>query len=404
VNAIVNRGSWRLVYGAALVVLLMLGLLAFVVNVSSTVQQAIRAFGSLLFYGLLIRLGIWALFTALEWIIPAAGPRKPFRGYWLNFKVTLLDSFAGTFFGSVIGASVATLGSRLGLGLIDLRFSAEHNIGALILATLLSTFVFDFFFYWFHRFQHESPILWQEHKLHHMDEQLCAFYRQSWLESLLQGTATGVPIALLFKLNPTQGAIVGYVIFAWIVSYHSNIRLHLGWASVLLNCPQVHRIHHSRVHEHHDQNYAAFFPVWDVLFGTYHHPGRDEYPLTGVHDEQEVKSLREAATLPFREWRNMFRKWRASRRGSAPNLAGTEGAPKPVNGPKSPIEVQVESGKRYWWCACGLSKTQPFCDGSHKGTPFSPMQYQAKETGTKWFCICKQTKTPPFCDCTHYEF
>ncbi len=68
---------------------------------------------------------------------------------------------------------------------------------------------------------------------------------------------------------------------------------------------------------------------------------------------------------------------------------------------KTPVEVTVESGKSYAWCACGLSKSQPFCDGSHKGTPFSPIRYQATETGTKWFCSCKHTQGAPFCDGTH---
>ena len=68
---------------------------------------------------------------------------------------------------------------------------------------------------------------------------------------------------------------------------------------------------------------------------------------------------------------------------------------------KSPIEVPVECGKTYWWCACGLSNQQPFCDGSHKGTQFTPVRYQASETGTKAFCVCKRTQNRPFCDGTH---
>ena len=65
---------------------------------------------------------------------------------------------------------------------------------------------------------------------------------------------------------------------------------------------------------------------------------------------------------------------------------------------KAPIDVAVECGKTYWWCACGLSQKQPFCDGSHKSTGFSPLQYRSAETGIKRFCVCKQTKSPPFCD------
>lgn len=68
---------------------------------------------------------------------------------------------------------------------------------------------------------------------------------------------------------------------------------------------------------------------------------------------------------------------------------------------KSPFEVEVEAGKDYFWCACGRSKTQPFCDGSHKGTEFRPVVYKAEENGTLWFCGCKQTGSPPLCDGTH---
>ena len=68
---------------------------------------------------------------------------------------------------------------------------------------------------------------------------------------------------------------------------------------------------------------------------------------------------------------------------------------------KSPFAAEVEAGKQYYWCACGRSAKQPFCDGSHKGTSFSPLAYQADKTGTVWFCGCKATKASPLCDGTH---
>ncbi len=75
--------------------------------------------------------------------------------------------------------------------------------------------------------------------------------------------------------------------------------------------------------------------------------------------------------------------------------------PAPVIAQKSPIPVEVEAGKEYWWCACGRSKTQPFCDGSHKGTEFRPLQWKAEASGRKLFCACKNSRNSPLCDGTH---
>ncbi|OEJ68136.1 CDGSH iron-sulfur domain-containing protein [Magnetovibrio blakemorei] len=73
-----------------------------------------------------------------------------------------------------------------------------------------------------------------------------------------------------------------------------------------------------------------------------------------------------------------------------PKIAATE--PQPVN---------LEAGKKYAWCSCGHSQTQPFCDGSHKEQGFKPVIFTAEESGEAWLCMCKQTATPPFCDGSH---
>ena len=67
----------------------------------------------------------------------------------------------------------------------------------------------------------------------------------------------------------------------------------------------------------------------------------------------------------------------------------------------NPIPVEVEAGKSYFWCTCGKSDKQPFCDGSHKDSEFSPMKWTAEEDGKKFFCACKQTDGSPFCDGSH---
>ena len=68
---------------------------------------------------------------------------------------------------------------------------------------------------------------------------------------------------------------------------------------------------------------------------------------------------------------------------------------------ESPIGVNVLEGKSYFWCSCGYSSKQPFCDGSHKGTEFNPVVYKAELTKKMFFCACKQTNNQPFCDGSH---
>jgi len=101
----------------------------------------------------------------------------------------------------------------------------------------------------------------------------------------------------------------------------------------------------------------------------------------GVADYRMVKDLAEAGDL-FAEfdWLKL----------DAPHVAQ-----------KSPIAAEVEAGKTYFWCSCGQSKNQPFCDGSHKGSVFSPVKWTALESKRMFFCACKQTKGAPFCDGSH---
>ena len=69
-----------------------------------------------------------------------------------------------------------------------------------------------------------------------------------------------------------------------------------------------------------------------------------------------------------------------------------------------PIKVELEAGKNYFWCQCGLSQSQPFCDGSHAGTNFRPKVFKAEKDGDAWLCMCKYTGNAPYCDGTHKKF
>jgi len=266
----------------------------------------------------LLAFGMYIVLALLERALPPAGPRKSFNDWLLNFQINI---FTGSFFalgGVILGLLVKALNQHFRLGWIDLRFAHGHAAATLFGVYLLSSFVGDFFYYWYHRTWHRVPFFWQSHKLHHMDTSLEAITvgRQSWTEIMLP-LFTGLPAAVIFKLDAidyfsvgVSGAVIGIFSMAWGPLFHANVRLHLGRASFLLNNPQLHRIHHSRLPQHRDKNFANYYPIWDVIFGTYYEPSRDEYPATGVEGEAEITSFAEAQLVTLRGWWQILRAWR----------------------------------------------------------------------------------------------
>jgi sterol desaturase/sphingolipid hydroxylase (fatty acid hydroxylase superfamily) len=304
----------------ALAIALTLVLLGILISVASSgdLARPLSHPGVIVF---LLAFGIYIVLALVERVLPPAGPRKSFNDWLTNFQINI---FTGTFFalgGVILGLALKALNRRFNLGFIDLRFAHGHDALTLLEVFLLSSFIGDFFYYWYHRTWHKVPFLWQSHKLHHTDTTLASITvgRQSWTEIGLP-ILTGLPAAIIFKLDAVNyfaagvsGAVIGLGSMVWGPLFHANLKLHLGRASFLLNNPQLHRIHHSRLPQHRDRNFANYYPIWDVIFGTYYEPARDEYPPTGVEGEQEIRSFTDAQFVALRGWWTMLRTWRRSR-------------------------------------------------------------------------------------------
>lgn len=267
---------------------------------------------------LLLGFGPVLLFSWIERFLTPAGPRKTPRQWFLHLKINILYSFANLLAGALAATAVVGLNRRYGLGFIDLRFASGKGVPALIAAFFLGALIRDFLYYCYHWIVHKVAFLWQIHKLHHMDQELdvLSTTRESWIDAFISTFFLVIPAAAIFKLDdvdPYSIGLLGGFICGSFNSFagsftHLNAKLHLGWASTIWNGPQLHRIHHSRLPQHRDKNLCLYLPIWDVLFGTYYAPARDEYPPTGVDGEKEIESVMEAGVFTFREWWKMLRR------------------------------------------------------------------------------------------------
>jgi sterol desaturase/sphingolipid hydroxylase (fatty acid hydroxylase superfamily) len=268
----------------------------------------------------LLPFGTLLLLSLVERLFPPAGPRKSLKQWFLHLQINIFWSIAAGFLFVLAIMAASALGHSAGFepGLIDLRFAAGKGMAALLGAVWVSAIIGDFFFYWYHRTLHKVHLLWQIHKMHHMDQELDALtvFRDNWLDTVGSALFTALPMTLLFKLDtldPWQLGLLGgtgaTALSTLLTLGHMNVRLQVGKASVLFCSPQIHRIHHSRLPQHFDRNFAVVFPLWDFLFGTYYSPARNEFPPTGVPHEKEIQSFWEAQTFTLREWWKMFRVW-----------------------------------------------------------------------------------------------
>jgi sterol desaturase/sphingolipid hydroxylase (fatty acid hydroxylase superfamily) len=177
---------------------------------------------------------------------------------------------------------------------------------AVCLASMLLT---DFFYYWYHRAQHSFGLLWPLHELHHSDSELnvTTAMRAFWLERPLQMIFIALPTLACLRVDRLGATIASFTLTAWLLFAHANIRIQLGVFNPLVCGPQLHRIHHSILLKHQNKNFAQFFPLFDIVFGTYYRPSRDEFPPTGTKTLASNVAFTEALLGPFATWSGLRR-------------------------------------------------------------------------------------------------
>ena len=190
-----------------------------------------------------------------------------------------------------IGLLTAMLARKAGVRLLS---TAEWPLLWGFLAYLV---VADFSEYLFHRAQHTIPILWKMHSLHHSDPSVNATTAEChwWGDSLVKAVTIWPAVAFVMGPGPQIYLLYGLASF-YHYFIHANLRVNFGGLSWALNSPAYHRLHHSIDPGDYGVNYAALFPIFDVLFGSYRRPTR--FAQTGL--AHRPTSAVEAAVWPAR--------------------------------------------------------------------------------------------------------
>jgi sterol desaturase/sphingolipid hydroxylase (fatty acid hydroxylase superfamily) len=270
-------------------------------------------------------LAMIAFCLILERLRPAGG--VSFRQLILNLNYSVLRTFL---IGAIepIGAVVTGLiVARAGGGLIVLPSSGQ----GLLLGLVAYLLAMDCGEYVFHRAQHRIPALWAMHSLHHSDPAMnvSTTQRHFWAENLIKTGSIYLLVALILRVNPIVGGLYTLIAMSNFF-FHMNLRVGFGRFSFLFNSPQYHRIHHSLEPEHHDRNFAAILPIFDVMFGGYYRPHPGEYPRTGLYDSDQPAGVIEAVLWPARGMLRRFGQRPRARDASGINAAkAVESDPQP---------------------------------------------------------------------------
>lgn len=258
----------------------------------------------------------WPLFLLLERLLPV-NRTVPGSNYWLNWRITWSNLVLAPGFAALVVVFTVYAVAALGVGGLEVP-APDINTGIATLDILLNgaviffiaCFLGDFSYYWWHRAQHTFPVLWELHKLHHSDEHLnsTTIFRSHFLEPAGQALFRGLTIGLIFDVTASNTSLLalvagGLLLGLWDYFIHANVRIPaLHRLLPFFSNPHFHWIHHSKLPQHQDKNFAIWLPLFDVAFGSYYRPAIDEYPPTGLQSGERFDTVWRAQTSPFVAW------------------------------------------------------------------------------------------------------
>jgi sterol desaturase/sphingolipid hydroxylase (fatty acid hydroxylase superfamily) len=296
------------------------------VNWARETYSPVAIIGS--FFTILVAYVFW---TVAEYFAPAQ-KGQPVNRRLYNILITLIFVLGTPVAAYVGGSFVSYFVRSLTDPIFNLNLASWYDgstsvlrLVLLVPLLLIPILVFDFFYYWLHRAQHSWPWFWQVHKLHHTDEavNVTTSYRHHWTEEFFRSVAIVAPMALLFNITPAEGGFLTVVLAQWGHFVHANIRMPMGKAGLVVAGPQYHRIHHSVERKHWDKNFAAYFPLWDIVFGTAYVPQHNEWPATGVKGEDPTPGIGQVLFGPMISWGSSARRSMASAGEGRRNVSKT---------------------------------------------------------------------------------
>ena len=232
--------------------------------------------------------GMYVLMIVVERFVPSEQGHT-WAGRWRNFTYTLIYFGLGTLVLRLLRQYTPAFTPRI----------YEYQYPVLIALAYIA--VSDFFYYWYHRLQHRWPFLWRIHELHHSDTEvnITTSLRTHWIERPVQYFVLGVPTFMILGVD--LHAIFWWVMIAqvWEMFTHANVNCFVPRPAAVLCNPSIHRIHHSRLTEHHHCNFAQYLTLYDMIFGTYIPPNRTAIAPSGTSDVPSDYSVLMNIVRPF---------------------------------------------------------------------------------------------------------